>query len=346
MDIKGETYTTKEGPDPLSDFLSPDSEGRIAPSSDSYPSPSLSPMLKSAFPPPAIIPLVESLEPRRRRRRKNPELENPVLRATKKAVRTIKNRTFARQSRERKKAELERLKGEIGVLKAELAECKRKLARYEVIEKRISTLGEEPSLVLSAPLQQAAETADQKNFQLSLTKKVEETIEQGQKALERLAHMMVEIAVPMPLRFCMWRAEKLVNMYDTGTESPQEESLLGIARGVIVKNMAIYKCRKTITAATNTVRGHVKRLLEAQRGIQTETAKLWDQLKRDIIPRYDTAKAKRHLSLWPGIKNKPEIAEYALYHICDADFRPDPVCSTEDDVSQCSNGMNIDKQAN
>ncbi len=263
-----------------------------------------------------------------------PSLFGPALEAGRRELRAQKNRVFARESRERKKHLLQQQEIEIRSLKAELCEARSRLQTYELIEKQRNMMGNELSEVFK-PLLQGAEHPQE--FAAAFLERGDRFMDNNRKAMQKLAHMMVEIAVPFPMQLCLWKAEGGADIFEGTTMKRETEKVetprqLGDGCGVFLEGEKYYKCRQMLREVSQSIRADVKRLLEAQKDIQRGTQKLWDLFKQVVLPKYNATKVKQHMEIFPKLRKNPELSDYAIYHIADQDFGIDVTASDERDA--------------
>ncbi len=273
------------------------------------------------------------IPPKRSRRGRKPMFANlpePQRLALTRAVRSEKNRRCARESRYRKQNYIRTLEDEINTLKAELADCKSKLARYELIEQQRDLTDAEDQHVFEAAKREMQQTkATSRQFPDIFMRKMTEKLAVRQKALQQLARIAVEIAVPLSLRVFLRVAE------DTSNMNRQEglDHVLGCrptgedARNIIQAyddafsdptSCLTLKERSRMTLER--LRGHVKQLLQSHRGIQEETWMIWKYMTEDFVPKKIRGKVEESAIFHLKLRDKPELGDYTLFQVNDNDF--------------------------
>ncbi len=274
-----------------------------------------------------------------KKRRRPEKLADPE----KRAARAARNRTFARESRERKKEWLGQLKKEVRELRAEVEIYRRRMSRYELIDQQLNFSSSAYYAMISEVLreqQRKGTMSDHAEFVAEITRRTGVFINERRTALSQLSRMMVQLTLPLPMRFCLWNAESGVDVYDPSADKPasnvlnsgQTQCMCNIAQTVYPDKTRYDRVRQELRGIAKDVRLDVKNLLEAHKGIQRETLRMWNHMKRDAIPKYSLVETQFHMQMMPRLELKPELSEYALYKIQDKDFWLDEgtVVSAED----------------
>ncbi len=282
------------------------------------------------LPPPAPAPSAfssssASTNPRPRRR-----FLNPCERLQQRAIRAEKNRYYARENRQRKRMHVELLENEVLALRTELAQCKERLGRYELIERQRAMACTDSNFVIRDAFQEMARSgADPELFPMVMTQKLDQLTEERKKAMAQLSRLILEIAVPLPLRLAFWEAENNIDMYD-----PQNfcrrmgYKLDGEAMRILAEHMkryhasaeAAHKMREKMAAVSQNVRRDVKRMLEAQRDMERELMKISQLGRKFFMSRYTLDFAADELKFSPRLSGRPELTDQAIFQVSEQDL--------------------------
>ncbi len=254
-------------------------------------------------------------------------LINPSDEKSKKTRQKERNRLCARECRRRKRERIEALESRVRELKAELANCRTRLEKYELIERKCDMRSY--AIVCATALQEKAGAAKEADFSSIIIKKFDQMFEERRQALERLAHTIVEVAIPVPIRLVLWEMEHDFDAFDPqsidkvagGRLNPDDiKEAIKNARALFPEEKNYYAMKRFISASTPKIRNCVRQLLMCQREIQTETQKVWEYLKKNVMPRYSQAKALHDMRLAPKLQDNPELHDYAFFRLTEDDF--------------------------
>ncbi len=320
------------------------------------------PCVMPSFPPiNPPSPLDEQLQPLRSHRGRKSRfsyLPEPQRKAVCRAIRAEKNRKCARESRVRKQQYVEGLESEVAALKSELAECKRKLARYELIERQRDEGDAEDQHVFEAAKQEMEQTkADSRQFPDIFMKKMEEKLEQRGRALEQLARLTVEIAIPLSIRGFLWSAEDkitgppspdlLQRIFGTRPEPEDAKNIIGCMRTRFpdVKGYLVQRAR--VGRVLKSIRRNVKLMLKCQRRIQFETLRTWKWLTDDYLPKRLSGKVENSVVFHQKLKQRKELKDDSFFGVGEKDFTFDTLEAVRVILGALGNDMGLeDGEAN
>ncbi len=270
----------------------------------------------------------------------------PSAEQRKKAIRAERNRFFARESRERRRTYLQSLEKEVASLKEQLELYKTRLEKYEVIERQRCMAGEEDHKMIVETIGEMQRTGtDPSKFAQIITRKMEELGEERQAALEQLSQITLEIAVPRPLRLFLWQSEAGIDMYDPEglnrlmgyKVSPDDvkylkdrEKFLPVDRETWGKMLA------RAASSAQAIRRYVRRVIDAQRGIQMEALKVWKEVKRKMMPNYGAEYAEMKMKCTPKLNGRPELSNAEIFKLGGETFWLDENTADclEDDIGE------------
>lgn len=214
------------------------------------------------------------------------------------------------------------------MLRAELTAYKARFAQYEPLDRHRAMVGDEMGYIVQ--MVRAREWGSEKELSDMFTRIAERLLDERRKIFEQLARMMVELAVPFPMKFAIWKAENHVNVFDPATvnkitgnvlSKQQLDEMISRTRTMFPDKAAFEIHNKSLVECSNNIRGYVKRLLESQRGIQAEMHRLW-VCKRNTVFKgdYTWNRLDTNMRWLPWLRANPELADCALYRIKDGDF--------------------------
>ncbi len=254
-------------------------------------------------------------------------------------MRAERNKIFARESRERKRHYVEQLELEVRSLRSQLAYYRDRLGRYELIEKHRRLVGNEmPSALVNAQRIVQDQHLSNSEFGKVLTDLIEGYMQEQKKVFEQLARTIVGISVPLPMRYCLWKAEQHLDTFDPdsvhkimGPLLPREEMdrMAGLMKERFADKREYYASREAMIDSLHKIRSNIKQLLECQKAIQSETHKVWEYAKNKIFVKYGPEIAGMEMKLFPQLRGKQELTDYAIYRIKDEDFTVDTNCEAE-----------------
>ncbi len=269
-----------------------------------------------------------------------------------KALRAEKNRQFARESRERKRIYVRTLENQIVCLQAELAQCRTRLARYELIDAKRDMCGAEKSTAVLAAVEELQRThADPSQFQKILMRKMDEQFDGYKKAVAQLFRILLEVAVPLPVRFYFWEAEndidmlKPENMCKLLGYQPGAKELGQLTEHIKACHLSYDETRKKMrakfTRVTQRVRKNVRQMLESQKAIQLDSFRMLNFIKRQIASKYTAEHAVEELRGVPKLRWQPELSDESIFKVSDQDFwqdTSDTAANLDDEfvVSECA----------
>ncbi len=261
--------------------------------------------------------------------------------AERKAAHAEKNRQFARESRERKRLYVERLEKEVASLRGELAWYKEHFARYELIDRKRDLDETERVETIRAALGEMARTGTSSS-QLStlVIKKYGEHFEERKKALEQLFRIILEVAVPNSLRYQMWKSENGIDML-----KPENLSkYFGYQLGSVAMQRALEHIRiahgkaseiqAKLTKLSDSIRKNVRRMLESQRNIQMDAARIGNSLRDCIPPTYTAEHAMVDMKYFPKLAGWKELSDASIFRVTEQDFWCDTTSAAELDEDE------------
>ncbi len=293
--------------------------------------------------------------PKRGRKPMFANLPEPQRRAMAKIVRATKNRRCARESREKKQRYVIGLEEEVGSLRAELAEYKKKFAKYETIDRQLDSEDAEDQRVVESAINEMKQTnATSRQFPDIFMRKMEEKLEERRKALEQLARMTVEIAVPLTLRgflrcadhcptMCPPKLEEMFGRVPDPEDAKNIQAVLQI-RPPTLKEIACV--RELATKAKQRLKENVKRMLKCQRKIQFETWRVWKAITDDYMPKYQPGKVESSVIYHQKLRGRPELSDYTLFGVADNDFAFDTAAAARDRFCKFGNCVESDHDDN
>lgn len=275
-------------------------------------------------PAPAALPTAK-----RRSRKKRADSESNLTPAELRALHAEKNRQFARESRERKQLYVERLEREVESLRTELSQCKERLARYELIDSKRQM--DKPSAVLKALDEMQRTHAGRERFKEILIRKFDEQFEDRKKAVEQLFRILLEITMPLPLRFHMWEADNDVDAFNPENFSlvlgyqPTKEQLQRIQEHIKIAHAGHEAYHREMKAkfakVAPRIRANVKKMLEYHREIQIDTYRIMvSSMKARLLSSYTVESAEEDMRYVPNLYGRPELSDEALLQINEHDF--------------------------
>ncbi len=309
-------------------LLSPE----LTPSHDSPPigvAPFPYPLSFPAFRSPSVESESEP-KPRSKRGRKPmfagmPEPQRKILAQ---AARAAKNRRCARESRAKKQRYINQLEEEVERLKTELAECKRKFARYELIDRQLDLADAEDQHVFAAAMEEMQLTkATSRQFPDIFIRKMNEKLEERRKAMEQLARLTVEIAVPLTLRSalrCAWDYTNVNEPEKIFGCAPNSEDAENLRSAFEYKFPGpapdLGPLRETTAKILRRLRDSVKQMLRSQRSIQFETWRIWVRLTEDFMPKHLPGKVEDSVVFHQKLRGMPELGDFAVFQLEEGDF--------------------------
>ncbi len=289
--------------------------------------------------PPADLPPVPAFPPAKRRApRGSSKVVDGITKAMRKSIHAEKNRQFARESRERKRAYVQGLEREVATLKTELAWYKERFASYALIDRKRDISTTEKTEAIQAALRELSQTRAAPG-QLSelIIQKFTESFNERKKALEQLFRIMLEVAVPTILRFQLWAVDNNIDVFDPehlhkyfGYQPGSEtmKVVLEHMKTAHANHAEIQRELKTkLSKVTINIRKNVKQMLEAQREIQMDTAKVMHCLKKFISPNYTVEHAIHDMNhAIPRLSGREELSDESIFKVSEEDF----LCDTAD----------------
>ncbi len=277
-------------------------------------------------PPPSALPI--SLVPNRRRAQHD-ESSTTVLQR-----KAEKNRIFARESRERKRLYVEGLEREVAGLRSELTQMKRKFADYELIDRKRDLQCKEHRTIVLEALDEAKRTnADPKQFARIMLRKLDEQFEERRKAMGQLFRMLLEVAVPMSLRFHMWEADHDVDVLNPdsitkylgyGPYTKEMNEILTHIKFAHVDYQDTHRVLKSRIVKTSVhIRTSVRQILDAQKAIQLDTFRIMNFLKKHVESNYTAEQATDDLRFAPVLLGRTEFSDESIFKVTDKDLWAD-----------------------
>ncbi len=278
--------------------------------------------------------------------RLSPKEVDPADLEERKTFRAERNRRFAKESRIRKQKYVTGLEKEVTALKKEVAEYKAKLADYELIDKQRKMTGEECCAILTGTFEaMSRRNAAPGEFSQIIMKTLDEMVEERRKALEQLARIMLQVAVPLSLRLFLWEADNDIDIFDPVSVgramgyAPDGEEV----KTIMASLKATYKDRKTyqdmklhMAEISQSIRGKVRQFVESQKGIQLETLRIWHYMRKHFLSSYSkdqqTASGLKYV---PKLQGRPELSDAAIFRIRDEDFSLDTASVGMDMEDDC-----------
>ncbi len=267
---------------------------------------------------------------RQGRRHKFCELPEPQRKALYKAMRAAQNRMCARVSRAKKQKYVEDLEAEVKSLKNQLAECKMRLEKYEAIEKQLDPADLEDKVLFAETMKEASSMAGNSACFVELfMRKMEQKLANGRKAMEQLAHLMVQITVPLSMRTVLWSSQSKDNLYTpegliklVGFQPNVEET-----KKMIESVMAMYPEAKHIAEmrtkrfeVLQQMRRDVKQMLRSQKEIQLNTLRFWRFVRENFAPGRVPGKQESCPFFKQKLLGRPELGDYEFFQLNDSDF--------------------------
>lgn len=255
-------------------------------------------------------------------------------------IRAQNNRRFAKESRERKKRRLLELENEVDRLRFELDQYRSRMARYELIERHRSMLGNEMPIMLSEAFQEMEQARlDRAELPKVAIRHMEKYAEERRQAMEQLVRLMVEMTVPFPIRLCVWEAENNIDVFDIPRVAqymkytPEEILAAGThMRSMFPERKKYEEIRQFLLEESQKIRKSVRQLLECHKTVQLENKKLWQYMRKNFVPRYNFDSAEFDMKTVLGLAERPELSDYAIYGINDEDFQTGSTCC--DDIDE------------
>lgn len=325
--------------------LSPYNNGSDPPSQiivgDLFQSPTLLPFPTATYSPspyPMFYPLpppsADPVPPKKRRARCVPGL----TKEQRKTLYAERNRQFARESRERKQQYVEGLEKELAVLRAELARYRSLFARYELIDRKRNLGGEEWSAAIMSALGEVQRTrGDTGQFQTVLLRKLDEQFEEQRRALEQLFRIMLEISVPLLVRFKLWKAESGLDMFNVVEMckfmgyDPDSDFAKRVAEHIRTAHAgedtraAQREQNAKLERISARIRDNVRKMLDCHKDIQRDSYRAVHSMKLLVHnARYTAEQAAEDLKFMPRINWRPELSDESILKISNQDFWLDP----------------------
>eukprot|EP00826_Nyctotherus_ovalis_P035177 TRINITY_DN2998_c0_g3_i2.p1 TRINITY_DN2998_c0_g3~~TRINITY_DN2998_c0_g3_i2.p1 ORF type:complete len:492 (+),score=83.34 TRINITY_DN2998_c0_g3_i2:199-1674(+) len=262
----------------------------------------------------------------RRRGRQRIDLPKDVLMAR----RAESNRKAAKESRERKKMHVERLEAEVAKLRVEVEHYRERLKKYESIEQQRNIFGYEVYITLAKIANEFyykdRKGVDEKEFINTVERKIFSFVEERCKVLELLAQTMIEITVPMPLRFFIWAAKGNVNLLDSKKllQAMQNVPSVNVKRltetfNCFFASEKIYNEAKCVFLNTGQKIGKcMRQIKEAQEHLNEELRKIASYIPRfvsNFAPREKSSLKEVFVHLLITLKDQPEFENYRLLDI-------------------------------
>ncbi len=270
-----------------------------------------------------------------------------------KAIHAENNRRFAKESRERKRIYVETLEKEVQALRLELSWYKARFAAYSLIDQKRDLRGEEwPNTVLAA-LEESR--TDPGQFGKILIRKLDEQFDERKRALEQLFRIALEIAVPLSLRYHMWKLENHIDIFNPkdmcrlvgyGPESDQVNSHLAHIRQAHPECEEIERDMKAkLTEKLHKIKQNVRQMLGCQKAIQTDTLRILNHMKQYLESKYTAGLAVDDLHFVRLLNNRPELSDASVLQVTDEDFWPDTAAPASDDEAVLETGSKVGLKA-
>lgn len=262
----------------------------------------------------------------RKRGRQRIDLPKDVLMAR----RAESNRKAARESRERKKMHVERLEAEVAKLRVEVEYYKGRLKKYESIEQHRNILGYEVYVTLAKVANEfyyyGRKGVDEKEFINTVERKISSFVEERCKSLKLLAQTMIEITVPMPLRFFIWAAKGNVNLLDPKKLVQAMQHVPSVnAKRLTETFTCFFKSERSYNEAKCVFLSSGQKISKSMREIEEAQERLSEELRKvaSYIPRFVSNFAPREKSdlkevfmqLLITLKDRPEFDSYKLLEV-------------------------------
>lgn len=316
----------------------------LPPSPSECPSPPPPPLLfltpsDSASPSPTVLPAGDPQRPSDApdKKRRQPARKLAAAAAVtpekqqRKALRASKNRQFARESRERKLKYFAGLAKEVAVLRKELSKAKARMAEYELIERQRALSGEKGvSGIATAFVAMGRRNADISTLTRNIAEEAGRILDERRKALGQLTRMMLQIAVPLPVRLFMWEGENGMDIFNPASVArvmgyPANAREVKI---IMASLQETYQTQENYQEANAVMRGlaqsvkkNVRILIDSQRGIQMEAMKLWMYIKEKLMPQFQQNRAAaRGMQIVPRMEGRTELSDEIMFGVKEEDF--------------------------
>ena len=261
--------------------------------------------------------------------------------------RAAKNRIFAKESRERKKAYIIRLEKENEELRRELKEHKEIFGKYEIIERQRSKLDCELYTWIhnanKAMKEMNLSIFDNRIYAKQLEKEASKYIKERCKALEELTKIILELAMPTTVRISHIDSSKKYNDGDDYIppieimKSTDNNISLDEAKKISKYIQSIYPTLEdlknfigNIERSSEKIKGWMKELLICQKKSQAELKQLYQCKFSTAFKKFNFESVTALAELTMYVSNKPEYSNYAVYQIKEKDFGADDLYLTEE----------------
>jgi len=243
------------------------------------------------------------------------------------ARRAESNRRSAKESRERKRMHIENLEALVAQLRLEVEYYKSRLKKYEIIEQQRNIFGYEIYLTLERVTNEFnfknKKAVSEQEFANIVKKNYFQLIEERCKAIELLAQTMIEITIPMPLKFFMWAAKKNINLLDASNLEQVMKNIAYIDAKPLAETFAkLFKSEKLYTESkcffmNNDIHfnKYIKQILGAQQNLKSELRQVANYLAvyiTDFISKERTDLREVLGKFLFKLKDQPEFKNYTI----------------------------------